>query len=95
MSRLALLLAALALAGCGRNPAEAVAPSSNVHFQVGRLFTHEGCTVYRFVDGVHHRYYVRCDGGHAAAHFDHTEQCGKNCTRTIDNAIQTIPGAQQ
>jgi Domain of unknown function (DUF4884) len=36
-------------------------PSSNPDVQVDLLFTHDGCSVYRFHDGTYH-YYVRCEG---------------------------------
>jgi len=79
---LALALAALALAGCERTPAEATAPAG-VGFQVDRLFTHDGCTVYRFVDAGYSRYFARCAGA-ASSETTWRESCGKNCTRSVN-----------
>jgi len=82
-SALALVLAGLALAGClERRPPEARA-NAGVAFQVDRLFTHDGCTVYRFVDEGYSRYFTRCTGA-ASAGAAWRESCGKNCTRSVE-----------
>ena len=54
-------------------------------FNVQELFTHKGCTVFRFKDGGRHRYYTNCTGA-----TNWTESCGKNCTR--QNGISTQRG---
>lgn len=52
-------LAVLALGGCFKDPEQ----STQIRdFKVERLFTHEGCTVYRFYDGGISRYFTRCTG---------------------------------
>jgi hypothetical protein len=60
MKLIASMIAVLALVGCTK-PAE---KSSAVgrEFVVETLFTHEGCTVYRFIDGGNHRYFTNCNG---------------------------------
>lgn len=69
----ALLLASVALAACQK------APEQSAHkgeFNVETLFTHEGCTVYRFEDD-RTVYYTDCVGQAQSQH-----NCGKNCTST-------------
>lgn len=82
MKRAIIALVVLAaLSGCERKPAEASA-TAGVGFVVERLFTHDGCTVYRFVD-VYTRYFTKCDGA-ATSHMGWSESCGKNCTRPVE-----------
>lgn len=50
----------LMLAGCGK-PAESTTRVGN-DFEVGKLFTVDGCTVYRFVDGIRTHYFTNCSG---------------------------------
>jgi hypothetical protein len=56
-----LLLFTLVLAGCAGEPEQSISVSKD--FKVDRLFTHEGCTVYRFEDGGYLRYFTNCHGG--------------------------------
>ena len=44
-----VMIAALAVAGCTKAP-EYSSPAGR-EFVVDKLFTHEGCTMYRFSDG--------------------------------------------
>lgn len=81
------LLLALLLAGCVREPLE-TSSTDNREFNVDTLFTKDGCTVYRFVDGSHSRYFVRCEGGQSRVEW--TEACGKNCSRPV-----AVPTARQ
>lgn len=82
---LAIVAAAL-LAGCGEHPVS-VSPTDNVNIKVDRLFDHDGCTVYRFIDGGV-RYFVKCRDGTTRAEWDETYPCGKSvCSRTV-----SIPG---
>ena len=76
------VLATTMVAGCEK-PAEAVA-HTGAGFTVERLFTHAGCTVFRFKDGGYNRYFTRCDGIAAQATTTWQESCGKNCTREIE-----------
>lgn len=73
------LASVLALTGCeGRKPAEE-SQRAGVEFQVDRLFTVDGCTVYRFSDNGYLRYFTNCSG---STQWDDTYQCGKSqCKR--------------
>ena len=71
------LAIALALTGCTK-PAE-TSTQVGLEFVVDKLFTHEGCTVYRFSDGGHSRYFTNCSGSVSWA-----ESCGKGCTRSMN-----------
>ena len=82
-TKIMLALAALAMvAGCDK-PAESIV-RTGVEFTVERLFTHEGCTVFRFKDGGSNRYFTRCDGIAAQSTTTWQESCGKNCTRPVE-----------
>lgn len=82
MTRLAILIiSALALAGCYKQSESSA--HAGVDFEVDRLFTHDGCTVYRFWDGAGRRYFARCEGASSAG-TTWTETCGKNCTRSVE-----------
>ncbi len=73
-------------AACVNDPI-ATAPSNNADIHVDELFTHDGCTVYRFRDGNYH-YYVRCKGDPAVT----TLSCiGKGCKD--DDSIPTTTSA--
>ena len=76
MKKILVLAAILALAGCSK-PAE-TSTQVGREFVVDKLFTHEGCTVYRFTDGGNNRYFTNCQGSTSW-----TEQCGKGCTRQV------------
>lgn len=73
MKILALALAMFALFGCEKQ-AEMSQPAG-VGFQVDKLFTVDGCTVYRF-DDAGRRYFTDCKGS-----TEWRESCGKNCSR--------------
>lgn len=75
---LALSLSVLLLSACS-GKAESAAQSTNGEFQVERLFDADGCTVYRFWDGRHRRYFSKCQG--ATSQTNWQESCGKSCTR--------------
>jgi hypothetical protein len=80
-----LVLFGCALAsGCVQNPIS-VHSTNNVDVPVEKLFTHEGCTVYRFRDGNYH-YYVRCDGVGTAT-TQSMGRCGKGCGETIPTFV--------
>lgn len=77
MTKTLIILAVALLTGCFK-PAE-TSTSAGREFVVDKLFTHEGCTVYRFYDGGNSRYYTNCQGSTTWR-----EGCGKNCTRDMD-----------
>lgn len=56
---LCIAAAFLALGGCTK-PAES-SVTTGAGFQVGKLFTVDGCTVYRFSDSGY-RYFTNCSG---------------------------------
>ncbi len=64
---------AVTLAACAKDPERSDHAGSS--FKVERLFTHEGCTLYRFNDVGHYRYYSNCKGDTSW-----NESCGKACT---------------
>jgi hypothetical protein len=70
------ILALAALAGCSK-PAE-TSTVVGKEFVVDKLFTYEGCTVYRFTDAGYSRYFTNCSGSTSW-----TEICGKNCTHQV------------
>lgn len=69
----------LLIVSCGKR-AEQTDASSNEEIKVDRLFTHDGCTVYRFADYGAARYFARCGD---QVQFSHQEPCGKGCTREV------------
>lgn len=75
--RLALLLIVLALSGCARDPVS-TDHTDNQSVSVDKLFTHEGCSVYRFYDAGHYHYWADCRGDS----IESSQTCGRNCTRT-------------
>lgn len=77
MKKLLVILSLAVLAGCTKQAAESSAVGKQ--FVVDKLFTHEGCTVYRFQDGGYYRYYTNCSGS-----TNWTENCGKNCSRPMN-----------
>ena len=74
-----VMIAALAVAGCSKAP-EYSSPAGR-EFVVDTLFTHEGCTMYRFSDGGFLRYFAKCGGESVTAQTEWREGCGKNCVR--------------
>lgn len=55
-------------------------------YAVTRLFTHDGCTIYRFDDGGYH-YWAVCPGRAASASEEHRRQVGK--TSRVD--VEEVP----
>lgn len=66
----------LSFSGC-RKPPENSTPAGH-GFVVEKLFTHEGCSVYRFYDSINPRYFTNCTG---STNWD--ENCGKNCRKSV------------
>ena len=66
------LSAILVLAGCGKPQP---APTED---NVVRLFTVDGCTVYRFYDNGYSRYFTNCSGS-----TQWSESSGKNSSRLV------------
>lgn len=62
MRRLGLtcaLAAALLVTGCAKNPVSTNS-TSNPNVEVDKLFTFDGCTIYRFTDNNNYIYYSKC-----------------------------------
>ena len=74
MKKVLAILALTVLAGCVKQAETST--SVGAEFVVDKLFTHEGCTVYRFNDGGNARYYTNCQGSTSWQ-----RNCGKGCTR--------------
>jgi len=70
-----IITCVLGLASCMKPP-ESSTPAG-IEFKVDKLFTHEGCTVYRFNDGGI-RYFTNCSGATSWI-----ENCGKNCSKNV------------
>lgn len=76
-----IVSASVMLLGCGK-PAESTAVKG-AGFVVEKLFTHEDCTVYRFEDAGHYRYYTNCKATKQSSTM-WNEGCGKNCNRDVE-----------
>lgn len=85
----ALMLIALAVAACGKEPV-ARSKTDNSRVEVETLFGHDGCTVYRFHDYGRAVYFARCAESTTAS-LSHHESCGKGCRRTVLTTTQTRP----
>jgi len=68
-----LALAIVTLSSCTRKAEES---RTSGDFQVEKLFTHDGCTAYRFYDG-RYVYYTTCGVTTSSTH-----SCGKSCTQS-------------
>jgi hypothetical protein len=84
----ASLLTAVLAVGCTTKDPEKVERSTNPSVAVATLFTHAGCTVYRFEDGGRNHYFARC-GDKAETISPKTESCGKSCFSTRNENIRT------
>lgn len=74
----------LALAGCKKEP---TGPSQfKGGFKVETLFTHEGCTVYRFEDD-RTIYFTKCEGAASSSAIP-IQNCGKSCYRPEPNETE-------
>ena len=62
MKKVIAITAALLIAACGKTPERSDTVGVQGVFVVDTLFTHEGCTVYRFYDEGRARYFTNCGG---------------------------------
>lgn len=74
MKKILILIALFAVAGC-RSEGVATEVTENSNYEVTKLFTYEGCAVYRFNDS-RTIYYVNCGRKQSV---QWTRNCGKNC----------------
>lgn len=74
MKRLAALAAVvLALSGCEKRAAESATVAGPGSYVVEKLFTTDGCSVYRFRDYAERKYFTNCSGS-----TEWTERHGKS-----------------
>jgi len=59
-------------------------PILNSSYDVNRLFTKDGCTVYRFMDKSAYHYFINCNGSTIK---NITEICGKNCYERYEETV--------
>lgn len=78
MKYLVALLVVVSVAACSKQAESTQTVGVNGDYQVGKLFTVDGCTVYRFTDGGYSRYFTNCNGS-----TQWNENCGKNCSRPM------------
>jgi hypothetical protein len=72
------LLAVVFLTACNARLPLSLSRTENPDYSVELLFTHDGCSVFRFSDGGYDRYFTNCHGSTSWA-----ETCGKSCHREI------------
>ena len=72
----------LSLGACTKQAETSMAAGRE--FTVDKLFTAEGCTVYRFQDAGRSRYFSKCQNNSTTSW---SESCGKNCE--VDNEVTT------
>ena len=70
---------ALALSGCGEDPVSQ-SRTDNPAINVGLLFEHEGCRVYRFKDYGRPIYYTHCPSGASRTEWHEHTNNGKTST---------------
>lgn len=75
MKSILLLITVFVLIGCNKPSQET---SSIGEFEVEKLFTKDGCTVYRFFDN-RMVYFTNCDGSTS-----YNESCGKGCSKQVE-----------
>lgn len=80
---------ALVSAGCGRPPdGEDRAKAAQ---SVGLLLEHDGVRIYRFSDNGRYHYYAVAVGGRSVWTMSgRLENCGKHCSRWVEDDIQTV-----
>jgi hypothetical protein len=83
--KITLILAALALAGCSKDPVS-TARTNNADVPVSLLFEHNGIKVYRFNDAGRHVYYTDARG---ATQWSETHTNGKS-SYTTHHGVETV-----
>ncbi len=84
-----LCMLSILVAGCA-NDKPSTTSREVAKGSVDLLFTHDGVRVYRFGDGGRYHYYAVPYGGGASTFSTWSENCGKNCTTTLTDEIQTL-----
>jgi hypothetical protein len=83
MKTATLLVAVVLLTACEHEPLSTQRTGKDARFEVEQLFTHDGCTVYRFHDNGYAHYFTNC----ASVISSRTVSCGKNCTAHREEEI--------
>lgn len=86
MVRLTFLLALLVAACVQTMPPVRESNTNNTEAVVDELFTHAGCTVYRFVDNNRYHYFAKCAGS-TSTETTRVEHCGRGCVNTVSDVI--------
>ena len=81
------LLTAVVLTACSKDPISQT-QSDNPQVSVAKLFTHDGITVYRFVDAGQYVYFTSPPVDIRAKR---TEYCGKGCATMKETATLAAP----
>lgn len=82
VNKFLLIFTTVLLVGCSRQQA---VETNNPNFEIDKLFTKDGCDVYRFRDAGYPRYFVKCENAQAGVSW--SESCGKGCTNSV--SVQT------
>lgn len=85
MLRFAAVALVALLVGCSKAPVS-TSRTDNSDVELGLLFSHGDCSVYRFSDAGRWHYFTDCRGSVSSSQ---TENCGKNCNRNFDEEIPT------
>lgn len=71
----------LVIAACAKAPTGGTVQHGD--FNVSKLFTVDGCTVYRFYDSGDFKYFTKCERAESSS-ISGEEYCGKNCVHKND-----------
>jgi len=88
-ARVIAIAALAALAACYSDPIER-RTTDNPNIDVSLLLTVEGCRVYRFEDARAVYVTICGDKRTASTASSHYESCGKSCTHTVDDVVNTV-----
>ncbi|MBP2157174.1 hypothetical protein J2067_004866 [Erwinia rhapontici] len=76
MRKIWLIAICLTISGCEKAPETSVL--AGLDFKVDKLFSVDGCSVYRFSDAGRPVYFTNCSG-----QAQYSRSCGKNCTESV------------
>ena len=83
-----IAICSLGLFACHNDPISTIQTDNN-KIKIDKLFTHDGCTVYRFLDG-NYIYWVHCpNSGDESTMWTTEESCGKSCVKTVYHSVIT------
>lgn len=85
MKFLILLVACACLVSCARQGLSEE-ETTNAEISLTKLFTHDECTVYRFMDAGRYHYFAKCRD---SASISQTLACGRGCE--YEDVIVTVP----